>query len=107
LQQVLLAEQERLDGKPEAAVARLTPMASQDTALVAVHWALMRAAHASGDDALAGARAGWLATHRGRIYAESTTSDVLRFFNISISTEVTRFVTDASRAQPATVTSRR
>jgi putative peptide modification system cyclase len=86
LRQVLLAEQERLAGKPQAAVARLKPLVRQDTALVAVHWALMRAAEASGDKVSAKSQADWLATHRGRVFAESTTSDVLRFFNAAIVT---------------------
>lgn len=87
LHQVVLAEQERLSGNPQAALGRLSPLAKQDTALVAVHWALMRAARAAGDDALAHDQSQWLATHRGRVFAESTTSDVLPFFNIAVSTE--------------------
>ncbi len=87
LHQVVLAEQERLAGKPQAAVARLAPLVRQDTALVAAHWALMRAAQAAGDDAAAAAQKKWLATHRGRVFAESPTSDVLRFFNIAVLTE--------------------
>ena len=85
LQQVLLAEQSRLNGKPQAAVAQLAPLARQDTALVAVHWALMRAAAAAGNRATAEAEARWLATRRGRVFAESTTTDVLRFFNAAVS----------------------
>ena len=85
LQQVLLAEQSRLDGKPQEAVARLAPLARQDTALVAVHWALMRAAAAIGNQASAAAEARWLATRRGRVFAEATTTDILRFFNAAVS----------------------
>lgn len=84
LQQVLLAEQERLAGQPQAALARLQPLARQDTALVAVHWALLRAAQAAGTAEVARQQAQWLATHRGRSVTESTTSDVLRFFNAGI-----------------------
>ena len=51
---------------------------------MAVHWALMRAAAAS-NPATAAAEARWLATRRGRVFAESTTTDVLRFFNIAVS----------------------
>jgi putative peptide modification system cyclase len=87
LQQVVMAEQERLAGKPQAAVERLVPLARQDTALVAVHWALMRAARAAGDAGMATAQQRWLRTHPGRIVAESTTSDVLRFFNIAFLNE--------------------
>jgi len=81
LRQVVLAEQERLAGNPGAAVARLAPLAKADTALVCVHWALHRAALDAGDDATAGAQAQWFATHPGRQFAESTTTDVLRFVN--------------------------
>jgi putative peptide modification system cyclase len=90
LQQVVLAEQERLAGKPQAAVARLAPLVKRDTALVSAHWALMRAAQASGDEAVAEAQSEWLATHRGRVFAESTTTDVLRFFNAAVSAEALR-----------------
>ncbi|HWS77338.1 MAG TPA: hypothetical protein VN205_03065 [Thermomonas sp.] len=97
LQQVVLAEQERLAGKPQAAVARLAPLAKQDTALVSVHWALMRSAQASRDDAVATAQRQWLRTHRGRVFVESTTSDVLRFFNIAVSGEALRSEHAANR----------
>lgn len=94
LRQVLLAEQERLAGQPRAALARLRPLAQRDTALVAVHWALLRSAQATGDVASVQARTRWLATHRGRIFAERTTSEVLCFFNASIAARV------ASTAMP-------
>jgi thioredoxin-like negative regulator of GroEL len=87
LQQVLLAEQERLTGKPQAAAARLMPLVKRDTALVAVHWALMRAAQASGDENAAKAEASWLVSHRGRVFTESTTTEVLRFFNVVVSAD--------------------
>ncbi len=90
LQQVVLAEQERLAGKPQAAVSRLAPLVRQDTALVAAHWALMRAARDAGDEAVASAQAQWLATRRGRVFTEATTSDVLRFFNIAVSNQLAR-----------------
>lgn len=90
LHQVLEAEQERLAGQPRLAMARLEPLARQDTALVATHWALMRAAQAAGKADIASAQIEWLATHRGRVFAESTTSDVLRFFNISVSSAALR-----------------
>ena len=47
-----------------------------------VHWSLMRAARAAGDQRLARAQAQWLATHRGRAFVEATTSNMLRFANI-------------------------
>ena len=100
LQQVLLAEQSRLDGKPQAAVERLAPLARQDTALVAVHWALMRAAAASGNPATAAAEARWLATRRGRVFVESTTTDVLRFFNAAVSRQAIEDAREPGGAAP-------
>ncbi|MEO5962445.1 MAG: putative peptide modification system cyclase [Thermomonas sp.] len=88
LRQVLIAEQERLAGKPQAAIARLSPLVKHDTALVATHWSLMRAAQSTGDHAVANTQRQWLRTHRGRVFVESTTTDVLRFFNIAVSGEV-------------------
>ena len=87
LRQVLLAEQERMAGKATAAVARLRPLVGQDTALVAVHWSLMRAEKAAGNTQAAAEQSRWLATHRGRIFVESTTTEVLRFFNVAVSAE--------------------
>lgn len=87
LQQVVLAEQERLAGKPQAAVARLRPLVAQETTLVVVHWALMGAEQAAGNAAGAQVQSKWLATHRGRVFAEMTTAEVLRFFNAAVSAE--------------------
>jgi hypothetical protein len=84
LRQVLLAEQARLSGQPKAAVARLQPLAKQDTALVAVHWALLRAERSAGNAVGMQSQANWLATHRGRVLTEATTTEVLRFFNVAI-----------------------
>ncbi len=85
LQQVVLAEQERLAGRPQAAAKRLRPLARQDTALVAVHWALQRAEQAAANADAATVQSRWLATHRGRALTESTTTEVLRFFNAAVS----------------------
>ena len=90
LQQVVLAEQERLAGKPQAAASRLRDLVKQDTALIAAHWALMRAEVAAGNAPAAQAQAQWLATHRGRVFAENTTTDVLRFFNAAVSATALR-----------------
>ncbi|MBP3984109.1 putative peptide modification system cyclase [Pseudoxanthomonas helianthi] len=90
LQQAVLAEQERLAGKPQAAAARLRPLAAKDTALVVVHWALMRAERDAGNVEAAKGQTHWLATHRGRVFAENTTTDVLRFFNVAVSAEASR-----------------
>lgn len=87
LREVLLAEQERMQGDPAAAMDRLRPVATRDTALVVVHWALQRAAQAAGDHAEAAAQQRWLATHRGRVFAESTTSEVLRYFNAALAAD--------------------
>jgi putative peptide modification system cyclase len=87
LHQVVLAEHERMTGKPQLAVQRLRPLAGRDEALVMAHWALMRAERAAGNGDAALAQARWLATHRGRAFAESTTTDVLRFVNAAATTE--------------------
>lgn len=87
LQQVVLAEQERMLGKPQVAVVRLQPLVKHDTALVAAHWALMRAQRAAGNLNAASEQARWLATHRGRVLTEATTTEVLRFFNAAVSVE--------------------
>jgi len=107
LRQVLLAEQERMDGKPQAAVARLEPLEKKHTALVVVHWALMRAEAEAGDAAAAQSQSRWLATHRGRVFAENTTTDVLRFFNTAVSARALRdrpqARTAAGSRRPATL----
>jgi putative peptide modification system cyclase len=96
---VLLAEQDRLSGKSDEALARLRPLARQDSALVAVHWALANAEQAAGNADAAAVQTRWLATRRGRVLTENTSSDVLRFFNTWVSRE-------ASQATPATPASR-
>ncbi|MGV8923224.1 MAG: putative peptide modification system cyclase [Thermomonas sp.] len=96
---VLLAEQDRLAGNLDAALARLRPLVKHDSALVAVHWGLMRAEQSAGNADAAMTQSRWLATHRGRVLTENTTSDVLRFFNVWVSRE-------ASQATRATTASR-
>lgn len=88
LHQVLLAEQERLAGKPQQAITRLSALVKHDTALVAAHWALLRAAQAAGNVTLANAQRTWLLTHPGRVYTEDTSSNVLNYFNVAIAAEV-------------------
>lgn len=90
LRQVVLAEQERLAGKPQAALARLRPMAGRDTALAAVHWAILRAARAGGDASIVNQQRQWLTSHRGRLATESTTSEVLRFLNATLMADLAR-----------------
>jgi putative peptide modification system cyclase len=63
------------DGKPQDAVQRLRPLHDGDE-LYLSHAVLMRALAASGRHADAAVEAEWLATHRGRAYAE---------FNIDLS----------------------
>lgn len=104
LRQVVSAEQERLAGRPAAAVAQLAPLARHDTALVAVHWALARAQADVGDKQAAEVQRSWLATHRGRVFAESTTSDVLRFFNIAASVQASDVAQALSSSGRANVT---
>ena len=87
LHTVLLAEQDRLAGNIDEALLRLRPLAGQDASLVAVHWALMRAERAAGNADASAAQSRWLATHRGRVLTENTTSDLLRFFNAWVSRE--------------------
>jgi putative peptide modification system cyclase len=87
LRQVVLAEQERMSRKPEAAAARLRPLARREDALVMVHWVLMGAERATGNAEAALAQRRWLSSHRGRVFAESTTTDVLRFMNAAVANE--------------------
>ena len=90
LQQIVLAEQERLAGKSLAAALRLRKLAASDTALVAVHWALMRAERDAGNADAAQEQRRWLVTHRGRVFAENTTTAVLVPFNVAVSAEALR-----------------
>ena len=93
LRQVLLAEKDRLAGKPHLAVARLRSMAKRDDALIAAHWALMRAEQAAGNAAGAEQQSDWLSKHRGRVFAEQTTTELLKFFNIAISADARKMQT--------------
>jgi hypothetical protein len=86
MRQVLLAEQERLQGKPKRAIARLAVWAAREDALFAVHSALLRAARAGGDTALALREARWLAAHRGRAYMEGTAAGLPSVVNVADTT---------------------
>lgn len=81
LHHVLLAEQARMRGDAAAAVALLRPVTSKRTALVVAWWALERAERQAGNTRRADDSARWLQQHKGRVFAESTTTDVLGFFN--------------------------
>jgi hypothetical protein len=52
-----------------------------------VHWVLMGAERATGNAEAALAQRRWLSSHRGRVFAESTTTDVLRFMNAAVANE--------------------
>jgi tetratricopeptide (TPR) repeat protein len=86
MQAVLLAEAERLDGKPAAAVARLTALAGRDDATVPVHSALLRALRANGDAAAAVAQAEWLQRHRGRAYVGQPAASSLTAIDVADTT---------------------
>ncbi|WP_374609366.1 putative peptide modification system cyclase [Thermomonas sp.] len=101
LREVVLAEQERLSGNAEAAVARLGPLARQENALVAVHWALMNAQRATGNTEAALERSQWLATHRGRVFVEATTTEVLQFFNVAVAAQARKDNGAGTRAEQA------
>ena len=68
-------------------------MAKRDDALIAAHWALMRAEQAAGNAAGAEQQSGWLSKHRGRVFAEQTTTELLKFFNIAISADARKMQT--------------
>ncbi len=87
LREAVLSERDRLAGDAPAAIARLRPLAGRETALTAIHWALMRAERAAGDEGKARAQEQWLATHRGRIFVECPATEVLPFFNVAVSAE--------------------
>jgi hypothetical protein len=83
MQQVLLAEQERIAGNPDAAIERLTPITRSKDGLVAAHAALLRAARKAGNDALALEQAKWLTTHRGRAYVEGNAAGLPVVLNLA------------------------
>ncbi|HSD16382.1 MAG TPA: putative peptide modification system cyclase [Thermomonas sp.] len=103
LREVVLAEQERLSGKVQAAVARLVPLARQENALVAVHWALMNSQRAAGDAEAASAQSRWLAAHHGRAFVEATTTEVLPFFNAAVAARARKDTGTGAQAVPAPV----
>lgn len=86
LREALLAEQERLSGKPELATGRLSAIAQSDSTLVVVHAALARAARDAGQFQLALREAQWLAKHRGRAYTEWGAEGILTPFNVAETT---------------------
>ena len=87
---VLEAEQARQSGDAARSIELLVPLVASDHTIMPVHWALMKAAEGSGNDALADEQAGWLARHRGRAYTEEGTDRVVMPFNIADTTRPRR-----------------
>ncbi|KGQ20157.1 Adenylate cyclase [Lysobacter dokdonensis DS-58] len=86
MREVLLAERDRLAGKPALAVVRLKPLATRGEATFPVHAALLRAARAAKDTATARDQALWIATHRGRAYVEMGLDYLPSMLNVADST---------------------
>ena len=108
MQQVLLAEQSRLAGKPGDAIERLSALAGQPDALIAVHAALLRAARAAKDEKLALSQSQWLVAHRGRGYVEGNAAGLpvaLNLADIGLAdlqaAEIHKATGDARRASDA------
>ena len=81
---IVRAEAARVDGNPGDAVRLIEPILDGGEPWLA-HVALMEAHAAAGNPEAALARAQWLATHRGRAYAEFSTS-VMIPYNVAQST---------------------
>lgn len=83
---VLLAERDRLAGRPDAAAERLARMAGAGDALAIVHGAYGRALADAKRFNEARKQARWLATHRGRVFVERGTGSLLDPINIADTT---------------------
>src|SRR5690606_25802114 len=83
MRKVLEAELQRIGGNPADAIAILEPIVGERSALFAAHSALLRAASAAGNAALAREQARWMAAHRGRAFVESGTDGIETPFNIA------------------------
>lgn len=79
---VLEAEIALQEGRAEAAIALLEPRRGSANGLYQLHAVLLRAYLAAGRDADAMALSGWLATHRGRAFAEPSAGYVLQPANV-------------------------
>lgn len=86
MHQVLLAERERIIGKPEDAMARLSELIDDDETLVAVHSAMARAARAAGKTDVALREYRWITTHRGRAFAEQGMAELQTPINVADTT---------------------
>ena len=84
--EALLAERERLEGKPEAAIQRLRPIVGRDDALLAVRTSYLRALRAAGQREQALDQARRLAKQRGRAFAEAAHTGLLEAYNVGGST---------------------
>lgn len=80
------AELARRSGKPDDALHLLRAQPIDDSALCLNHVVLMDALADSGDAKAARAQAKWLASHRGRAYAEFNGDWMLRPYNVAQST---------------------
>jgi hypothetical protein len=79
---VTKAEIARASGNPDQAIGALTPLLD-GTELFVTHVALMNAYAAKKDNASALREAQWLASHRGRAYAEQSPRFVLMPYNVA------------------------
>ena len=96
--EVLLAEQDRLAGRPRPAIARLAKLVRSPSALAIVHSAYARALAADKRYAEAREQARWLATHRGRVFTERATSSLLDPINIADTTLAELDIAEWSKA---------
>lgn len=79
--ELMEAERERVEGRPEQAIRRLQPRVT-GTELYQTHSALKRAYADAGRWGDARKEAEWLAAHRGRAYAERTHRPLLMVLNV-------------------------
>jgi putative peptide modification system cyclase len=82
LREIVLAGQERLNGKPEAAIKRLIPLVNGHE-LFQTHTALLDAYQAAGNFEQALTQARWLAAHRGLAYIELAGAQSLQATNVA------------------------
>ncbi|KFN46325.1 hypothetical protein N787_10965 [Arenimonas metalli CF5-1] len=77
------AEIDLAEGRPARAVEQLLPRSTAGNELYFLHAVLMRAHQASGDTAAALAQAKWLASHRGRAFAEPNSEFSWQLANVA------------------------
>jgi putative peptide modification system cyclase len=98
MHETLLAERDRLAGKPAAAVTRLKSLSLHAETSFPVHSALLRAARAADDESTAREEARWLAGHRGRAYIEMGLDYLPTVLNVADSTLATLDLAEVSKA---------